>query len=262
MSWVQVPSLAPNPYNDRQPVMRTILLLAAFLAAPTPPKTVVVAAAANLRPALDELVPAFESAAGLRVVVSYGASGILERQIENGAPFDVFLSADRERVARLGRRGLVREGSRRVYAVGRLALVSSRGAAKIARVADLGRARFRRLAIANPDTAPYGSASRETLRTLGVWDRLRGRIVYAENVRDALRYAETGDADYAFAALSEAEGSGLALLRVPERLHAPLEQEACSLSSSGSPAAAARFLEFLAGPAARAAFERHGYGVP
>lgn len=242
--------------------MGTVLLLAALLAAFSPAKSLTVAAAANVRPALDEIARAFEAASGARLVVSYGASGILERQIENGAPFDVFLSADRERVERLAKRKLVLPESRRTYALGRLALVCSRASPKLETPADLARVPLRRLAIANPETAPYGAAAREALEHLHLWDRLRPKIVYAENVRDALRYAETGDADYAFAALSEAEGSGLSLLRVSERLHTPLDQEACALRRSAEPELARRFLEFLDGPAARSLFERHGYGLP
>jgi molybdate transport system substrate-binding protein len=222
-----------------------------------------VAAAANVRPALEQIATAFEKKMGTTITISYGASGLLERQIENGAPFDVFLSADAGHLDRLEERHLVLAGSRVFYARGVLVLaISHNSGMDIRRLADLARSPLRRIALANPQTAPYGEAARETLVRMGLWDRFQGRVVYAENVRDALRYAETGDADYAFAALSEAMGSNLRFLRVPDDLHAPIRQQGAVLKASAQSSRAVAFLRYLAGPDARAIWDRFGYGAP
>jgi molybdate transport system substrate-binding protein len=241
------------------------LLLTLLLAKQRPPgrPQLLVAAAASVRPALEEIAREFERRQGCRVVVSYGASGILEKQIENGAPFDVFFSADEERVDHLAGRHLTDVASRTIYAVGRLALAASRNAdPAVKSLADLPRSRFRRLALPNPDTAPYGAAAKETLQKLRLWDGVRDRVVVAENVRDALRYAETGDADFAFSALSEARESGLRLVEVPPGSHHRLFQAACALRTSAQPELARRLLALAAGSEGRRIWVSHGFEEP
>ncbi len=242
-----------------------LLLLALLWASPgkgAEPR-LLVAAAASTRPALELLARTFERRESCSVVVSYGASGILERQIANGAPFDLFFSADEDRIDRLAGRGMALAGSRTVYAAGRLVLAAARSAdPSVKGIADLARSRFRRLALPNPETAPYGAAAREALQKLGIWKAVADRVVFAENVRDALRYAETGDADFAFAALSEARDSGLRLIEVPPGAHRRILQAACVVRASARLELAKRFLAFAAGAEGRKAWDAEGFDAP
>jgi molybdate transport system substrate-binding protein len=220
-----------------------------------------VAAAANARPAFEEIRAAFERQSGIRVVVSYGASGILARQVEQGAPFDLFLSADESFLSRLEERHLVAPG-RAAYAEGTLVLATAPGRPKCTSIRDLLNPAFARIAVAKPEIAPYGRAAIDALTRSGVIDGVRPRLVFAENVRDALRYVESGDADAGFAAESEARETRLARFAVARELYAPIRQEAAVVARSSHPNEAAALLRFLRGPEARAIWARHGYRLP
>ncbi|HET9794171.1 MAG TPA: molybdate ABC transporter substrate-binding protein [Thermoanaerobaculia bacterium] len=237
-----------------------VLLAPGARAAKTPSLTV--AAAANVRPALEELRAAFEARTGTRVVVSYGASGILARQIEEGAPFDLFLSADAGFVAALESKGRIVPGSRAPYAVGALVVVTARGRPGISSVRDLANPALRRIALANARTAPYGRAAMGVLENLGLSETLRPRLVFAETVRDALRYVETGDADAGFAAESEARGSGLSKYTIPSNLYPPIRQELAIVAGGAHAADAAAFSNFLRAAAGREVWARYGYRLP
>jgi molybdate transport system substrate-binding protein len=245
--------------------MRRIVLVACLSALPAwvASQELLVAAAANTRPALETIARGFERDKRAKVTISYGASGIFASQIENGAPFDVFLSADTATVDRLIASGRADPSSKFVYAVGKLVLAASREASPDVReIADLGRVRLRRLSLPNPETAPYGAAARESMQRLGLWERLRDKIVFAENVRDSLRYAETGDADFAFAASSEARRSGLRLIQVGQNLHAPLRQAACVLKASRARTLAEDFVKWLGSAESRSTWNENGYEAP
>jgi molybdate transport system substrate-binding protein len=231
-----------------------------FAFAQTRPLTV--AAAANTRPALEELKTAWEKTSGVRITISYGSSGILMKQIEQGAPFDLFLSADSGYVAALESKHLIVPGSRAPYAIGSLVVVTAKGRPAIASIQDLTNPVFGRIAIANPETAPYGLAALECLKRSGLDKTLRPHAVVAETVRDALRYVETGDADAGFAAESEARGSGLAKYTIPQDLYPPLRQELAVVGHSPRRKEAVAFSEFLRSASAREIWVRYGYGLP
>ena len=221
-----------------------------------------VAAAANVRPALEDIRTAFEKDSGVPVTISYGSSGILARQIEQGAPFDLFLSADTGFVSGLERSGSIVPGSRSPYALGTLVIVSARGRPAVAAMRDLSARPFARIAVANPGSAPYGRAAMEALARSNLADALRPRIVFAESVRDALRYVETGDADAGFAAESEARGSGLAKYTIPRSLYAPIRQELAIPARSPHRAEAEAFSAYVRSASARETWLRYGYLLP
>jgi len=232
--------------------------------------TVTVAAASDLRFALDEIVEAYEAdRPDVDVVVTYGSSGNFAGQIENGAPFDVFLSADIDYARRLETAGLAPEGATRPYAIGRLA-VWVRAASPLD-VEALGLEALldpsvRRIAIANPEHAPYGRAAVAALRHAGIHDRVTGRLVLGENVSQAAQFVESGAAEIGIIALSLAlaptlAGRGRHHL-VPEDAHPRIEQGALVLDRAVDPAAAAGFLDHVLGPAAGAVLERYGFAVP
>lgn len=228
-------------------------------ATPTPGGQVRAAVAANFTAAGREIATAFEEATGDTALLSFGSTGQLYAQIVQGAPFDVFLAADRERPERAEREGLAVPGSRRTYAVGRLVLFS----ADIGRVTGpdaLRNPELKRVALANPALAPYGRAALEVAEALGMTDVLRDRQVIGTNVSQAHQFVRTGNAELGFLALSQVvQTSGGSRWLVPEDLHAPIRQQTVLLEAGRDNPAAARFLDFLESAAAREILRRHGY---
>ena len=217
-----------------------------------------VAAAADLAGIEQPVREAFARLAGVRVRFILGASGLLARQIEQGAPYDAFLSANERFVAELAKAGRLEPNSVRTYAYGRLGLWSRNGAVK--RLEQLRETRFLHLAIANPAHAPYGMAARELLERGGLWQPLQPKVVYGENVREALQFAESGNADAAITAWSLVCDRGGILL--PDSGHAPIRQAAGVVAGSPNAPAARRFLEFLSSDEGRRILEARGLGVP
>jgi len=220
-----------------------------------------VGVAANFNEAAREIGALFEQATGHRAVFSFGSTGQLYTQITQGAPFEVFLAADRTRPARAETEGLAVAGTRFTYATGKLVLFS-RDPALVRGEATLREAGFSRLAIANPVTAPYGSAAVAVMRTLGVHDALAPRIVQGNNIAQTYQFVATGNAELGFVALSQvarhAEGSRW---RVPETLYPPIAQDAVLLLNGVDNPAARAFVDFLRGPEAARVKRRYGYGA-
>lgn len=246
-------------------VLLTALGTSAVPAAEAP----VVAAAANLTFALPEIAAAFEAATGRRVKLSFGSSGNLARQIVAGGPYELFLAADEGSVAFVAGKGRT-EGAGRVYAVGRLALFAPNQSPvtvdpDLAGLASALRAgKLRRVAIANPELAPYGAAAREVLRRKGLWDALQGRLAIGESAGQATQFALSGAVEaafipYAIARAPTLQGKGRAAL-VPADLHAAIRQRMVLLRDAGDTARA--FYAFLQQPAARSILERYGFAGP
>ena len=224
-----------------------------------------VAAASDLSEALPLILGRFRQAGGGPVRLTFGSSGALARMIEAGAPFDVFLSADSALVRRLADAGRT-AGPERIYGRGRLALFARTGSpvrpedgmSGLARAAREGR--LRRLAIANPDHAPYGRAAREALVATGNWSLLEPRLVIGDSASQAARFALTGGAEAGLLPLSLALGEALSRggrhVRIDPALHAPLVQSAVLLRGAGADARAV--LDFLGSPPAREIFRLFG----
>jgi molybdate transport system substrate-binding protein len=240
-------------------VFATLML---FFAARAGAESVHVAVATNFAGTCKKIGDAFTAATKQEVVISDGSTGKLAAQIANGAPFEVFLSADAERPAKLEADHQAVAGTRFVYAAGRLALWSARPDF-VKGEATLRGDDFQHLAIANPDLAPYGAAARDALQHLQLWDRLAPKLVRGEDIGQTFHFVSTGNAELGFVALSQitgnADGSRWV---VPTNLYAPIEQEAVLLLPGKDAPAARAFLEFLKGDAARALIEGAGYGVP
>jgi molybdate transport system substrate-binding protein len=241
------------------------LVLALAGAAPALAGTVTVAVASNFSRTAEDLAAAFSKATGHAVSFSAGSSGKLYAQVENGAPFDVFLSADAERPQQLEQKGFAVAGSRFTYALGRLVLWSNDPALKDCQAA-LKAGRFRHLSIANPKTAPYGVAALAVLARLGVpAESLGGRLVQGENIAQTLQFVATGSAQLGFVALSQLRGAsapaGTCRWEVPAEFHAPIVQQAVQLKRAEGNAAAAEFLRFLRTDAAHELIRRDGYDL-
>lgn len=217
-----------------------------------------VAAAADLAEVQALLTSGFEQASGQKVRFTLGASGMLARQIEQGAPYDVYLSANEKFVQELVNAGRLESGSVRVYALGRLGLWSRDGAVR--EPDQLRGKRVLHVALANPAHAPYGVAARQFLERRGLWKAVAPKVVYGENVRQALQFAESGNAEAAITAWSLVFDRGGVLL--PDRDHAPIRQAGGVVTGRPRAAEARRFLEYLAGPEARGILAAHGFGMP
>jgi molybdate transport system substrate-binding protein len=243
----------------------TILLAATWLpAAFAEPLTV--AAASNFTRPAHELAASFEARTGTPVRLVVGSTGKLYAQIVHGAPFDVFLAADAERPLRLVDDGLGIRRSRFTYATGSLVLWSRDarldGADCRQVLETLG---DRKLAIANPATAPYGKAAREFLEAEVLWERLRPQLVYGESIAQALQFAASGNAALGLIAGSQSIDERLpaATCRwdVPASSHAPIEQQAVLLRRAANKTTAREFLDFLRSPQAARIIRAHGYTV-
>lgn len=223
-----------------------------------------VATASNFAAPLKRIARAFETKTGVRIVVIPASTGKLYAQIKNGAPFDLFLAADADRPQRLEAEGLTEPGSRFTYAVGRLALWRpAAGTAPFAGWSPLENADGRRLAIANPKTAPYGRAAIESLKALGMWELWKGRLVRGENIGQTHQFAAGGGVDLGFIALSQLLRPGASVQGawkvVPQALHDPIIQQAVLLKGRPREGPAGRFWTFLQGPEARKIMAAFGY---
>jgi molybdate transport system substrate-binding protein len=238
----------------------SVVLACLALAGPAPAAEVKVAVAANFAEPAREIAARFEARTGHDATLSFGASGQFYAQIANGAPFEVFLSADRERPEKAEAEGLAVRGSRFTYAVGRLVLYSKTSGLVDGKGAVLRTGRFRKIAIADPRTAPYGVAAVETMRKLGIYQALRPRLVQGTSIAQAYQFVDAGAAELGFLALSQvANVEGGSRWIVPAADHTPIDQQAVLLKTGANSAAAQAFMVFLKGAEARAIIRRYGY---
>lgn len=225
--------------------------------------TLTVAAAADVRPAFDEIGRLFEQRTGHRVIFSYGSSGLLAKQVEQGAPYDLFAAANEKYLDDLLAKKAIRRGSKVLYATGQITLWMRKDSpAKPLKLKDLLNSRIQRIAIANPEHAPYGEAAREALQHLGLWGKVEPKLVYAENVSQALQFAQSGNADVAIVALSLCFGSGGRYVAIPGELHKPIIQAMGIPASSKNPALARQFQRFVVGQDGRKIMRRYGFLFP
>jgi molybdate transport system substrate-binding protein len=227
-----------------------------------------IAAASDLQVVLPTVVGSFEQSSGLKVTVSFGSSGNFLAQIKNGAPFDVFLSADIDYPRELERAGLAEPGTLSPYATGSLVLWTRTGSGiDIQRGLDvLLSERVRHIAVANPEHAPYGRAAVAALRKAGLYDKVRAKLVLGENVSQAAQFVQSGNADAGLIPLSLARAPAASavghFVAVPSSLYPPIEQAAVVVRASRNKNAARAFLAFLDQPTTRTLLANAGFGPP
>ena len=243
-----------------------VVLLSVALASPAPgaaPPTLTVFAAADLAFAFRELVPRFERVAGVKVTLVLGSTGNLAKQVEHGAPADVFFAANQTFIDELLTKGVLIEETRALYAQGRIVLATARAAGpKLTALSQLLEPGVRRVAIANPAHAPYGRAAEEALRASGVWDAVKPKLVYGENIRQALQFVESGAAEAGIVALSVADVPTIEWVAIDPALHGRLDQAAAVVRRSPRPEIGAAFIQFVNGPEGRATMKRYGFLLP
>jgi molybdate transport system substrate-binding protein len=220
------------------------------------------AAASDLQSTLPEVVSAYERAnPGDRVEVVFGASGKLASQIEAGAPFDVFLSANAAFPKALDASGLLRRPPE-PYAIGSIVLAVGPRAQNVTRLDDLKKPDVKAVAIANPDVAPYGAAARAALRAAGVWDAIEPKVVRAENVGQALRYVASGEAEAGLVSKSSSATEGVRFIDVDPSLYDPIVQSLAVVRGPNDMGSADRFAGFVLGDSGRAILQAHGFRLP
>ncbi|MDH4226214.1 MAG: molybdate ABC transporter substrate-binding protein [Deltaproteobacteria bacterium] len=220
-------------------------------------KAVTVAVSANALAPVKEIAAAFEKKTGVKVTVISGSTGKLYSQIEQGAPFDIFLSADNTHTVKLEDKGLAIKGSRFVYAEGSLALAIKKDYSTLDIKAALSKAK--KIAIANPSTAPYGAAAIEALKRLGIHSEAEKKFVYGESAAQAYAFFKSGNVDAAFIPLSSVYGAGSTHIPVDAKLHTPILQEAVLLKNASKEAA--EFANFLKSAKSLEIFKKYGYTV-
>lgn len=222
-----------------------------------------ISAAISMKDALDEATQMYMAEhPGVSIAANYGASGTLQLQIEQGAPVDVFLSAAPKQMDALEKEGLVLEGTRRDLLRNEVVLiVPKNGSARISSFQDLTRAEVKQVALGEPTTVPAGQYAKEVLTYLGIYDAVASKAILAKDVRQVLTYVATGNVDagivYSTDALTSSKVRVVA--QAQEKSHAPVIYPVAVIKSSKDPAAARQLVDFLAGPRARAIFQKYGF---
>ncbi len=249
--------------RPRPRLIRFFTALIAALAiclAPARAADIGIATASNFLNTLHKLAADFERKhPEHHLRISAGSTGKLYAQILHGAPYDVFLSADRERPEELHQQGLA--DAPVTYAIGRLVLYAPQGEPRV----RLDRGEFKHLAIANPTTAPYGAAARSVLETMRLWETLQPRLVIGENIGQAFQFVHSGNAELGFVALAQVRAAAVpqqTWWELPADSKGSLEQQAVLLKRSRVPQAATDFMTYLGGDSAREIIDADGYGLP
>ena len=253
-----------NRLTDLLGMLRWLgLVLGVASAAAAAAAEVSIAVASNFSAPIQAIARAFEKDTGHKAVMAFGSTGSFYAQVLNGAPFQVLLAADATTPAQLEKAALAVQGSRFIYATGRLVLWSKQAAMVDDQGAVLRTGSFRKLAVANPKLAPFGAAALETLTSLGLLAQVRDRLVEGQNIAQAHQFVASGNAELGFVALSQVyasgritEGSGWV---VPTQLHRPITQEAILLNPGRDKPAAAALLAYLKGAKARGIMRAYGY---
>ena len=227
------------------------------------PHEITVAAASDLSPAFEEIGREFEAQQRIHVIFTFGSTGMLTRQIENGAPFDLFAAANVGYIDELEQKGLIVPGTKAIYARGRITLwTTTESPLQIENITDLVRPEIKRIAIANPDHAPYGMAAQQALQSVGIWETVKPKLVYGDNIRQTLQYAETGNVEVAIVALSLSQQSKGRWTLIPEELHRPLDQALAVIKGTRNEAEARAFAGFVTGRRGKEILGKYGFAFP
>jgi molybdate transport system substrate-binding protein len=244
-------------------MLSSLLLGLSACVSAQPPNSITVAAAASLAPVFDALQPRFETQTGITLTISYGSTGNLAEQIRNGGPFDLFASADARRVDELVGEALLDANTRTVFARGRLILVASPILSyTIDSLESLSEPAVAKIALANPNHAPYGLAAEQALERSGVGQTVESKLVYAESVRQAGQMVLSGNTAAGLIAASTAQSMNLPGVDLPLELYEPVLHVAAVHADSPNPELALEFIGFLIGPDGVSTLESFGLESP
>lgn len=214
---------------------------------------ITVASASSMKPVLEIITEDFKENTGDQAQLVLGSSGLLARQIENGAPFDVYISANRAYMDVLAEKGMVVETL--PYATGAIVLIGRATTLK-----GLKEPGIRKVAIANPGSAPYGAAAQEALENAGIYKDIEGKLIVSENVAQAYDFVKTGNADAGIVALSLAQSTEIEHFPIKQKLYAPIEQWVGIVEWSETSPTAQAFIDYLQSEPVHAVLEEHGFG--
>jgi len=245
-----------------------VLALALSIAGAARAQDIRVAAAADLKFAMQDVAAQFEKKTGTKVDVTYGSSGNFFSQLQNGAPFDLFFSADIDYPRKLEAAGLAEPGTLYEYAIGRIAIWTPAGS-KVDVFSQgwntLLDASVQKIAIANPEHAPYGRAAVSALQKADIYEQVKSKLVYGENISQAAQFVQSGNAQAGIVAMSLAVSPGMAdgkRWEIPADMHPPIEQTVIIMKAAAKKEAARAFLEFVKGDAGRATLAKYGFTFP
>jgi molybdate transport system substrate-binding protein len=222
-----------------------------------------VAAASDLSRAFEELGKAFERKSGIQPVFDFSSSGLLAKQIDGGAPYHLFAAASHSYIEQVVRSGRCDPSSIQPYARGRIVVWCPPGVAAPIRLEDLAEPRYKRIAIANPEHAPYGRAAKQALDKLGLWDQVQDRLILGESVQAAMKYAQDKSVDAAFVALSLAVVTdGGTFLPIDQASYDPLDQELVVCGTGEEADAARQLVAYISSPEGREVMTRYGFLLP
>lgn len=225
--------------------------------------TIKVGAAADLAFAFKEVGAAFEAKTGKKVTFTFGSTGQLAKQISEGAPYDVFAAANVSFVDEVVKADACDGATKAMYARGRIVVWTKKSAGAIAKLEDLTDPKFVKIAIANPEHAPYGKAAQEALEAAGIWGQIKPKIVFGENVQQTLQFAQTGNTEASIAALSLAMvAEDGAYFLIDEKLHKPIDQALVVCKRGGNTLVAMQFATFVNSPEGRAIMKKFGFLLP
>jgi molybdate transport system substrate-binding protein len=239
-----------------------LLVLATSFSVPGMSAELLVSAAVSLKGSLEDCGKLFQDRTGMVLQFNFAASGILQKQIEGGAPVDVFASAGQVQMDELGRQGLLLRESRCDFTRNALVLIVPNDSVGIRSFADLAGPALKRLAIGNPKTVPAGLYSRQTLRSLKLWDKIQSRLIPAEDVRQVLDYVSRGEADAGLVYatdVSVARGRAAQVVQVPDSMHDPILYPVAVIRDSQHKTAARQFIDLLLSPEGQAILQKNGF---
>ncbi|MBP8082062.1 MAG: molybdate ABC transporter substrate-binding protein [Spirochaetes bacterium] len=243
------------------------LLSFVFIHIPAKAKTekgiITVAAAANLNLPLNEISALYKKETGKTVTLVFSSSGNLSAQIKNGAPFDLFIAANEGFADSLIKDNYADSGSKKVYAIGRAACAfSPKLSKKIKRLEDLLSPDVKKIAIADPSYAPYGQAAKEALISLGLWDNLKDKFVYGKDIQHSYSLVKSGNTEAGFIALASVKPNEVGYFLIDSKLHKPLTQALCIISSSKKKKEAELFSNFIIGIKGKQILKKYGFDFP
>ncbi len=240
------------------------LLTACGISSPQPsPITLTVSAAANLNSVFPEIGKLWQQETGNRVVFNLGSTARLAQQIEQGAAVDLFAAANKQAIEELDRKGLIISETKIVYGLGRIGLWQRQDSAiAITALKDLLKPEIKRVAIANPVSAPYGVAAKEALQSSGIWEELQPKMILGENITQTQQYVETGNVDIAIVALSNTINKSGQWTAIDSKLHQPLAQMLAIPKNAPHPEIAKQFVAFINAEKGRELMQKYGFMPP
>lgn len=222
-----------------------------------------VAAASDFTKAFREIEPQFEQQTGIKVKFIFESSGQLKEQITNGAPYDVFAAANVEYVNDLKQKNMIVPGSDQIFQLGRIGIATKKDhSLRIQTLDDLTRPEVKKIAIANPNYAPYGYAAKQALQKTGIWNQVKDKLVYAKNISDTITYLKSGNAEAGIVSLSLVQGENIQFHLIDESLHDPIQQTVAIVKSTKNKQDAQQFIDFLNDPAGKKILQKYGYTLP